>query len=349
MNVVISIEHPAWAHQFRYIIKELKDRGDQVTVLAVDKDGDLDLLRTFGIDYIKMAPSTGKNIFEKGWLFFKLCVTYTIECRKAKADILIGRLSPMMSVAALFTHRPHVLYDDDEVTILGLILARLFSTKIITPRCFYKDLGKKQISVPMYKELYYLDKKHFTPDKSIVRSAGIDPEQKFVIVRFVAWQASHDFALNGMNDQDKLDFVKQLSKYIRVYITSEKKLCDELEPYRIHIPFEQIHHAMYYAQFVISDGATMASEAVVLGTHAIRMSPIKCGTFIEQEERYHLLKWFPGASKQWFDECLKYVQKLLLQENLWEQGKKKREYLLNEMVDCNKFFIDTMDEVMEGK
>lgn len=30
MNIVISIEHPAWAHQFKYIIAELMERGDNV-------------------------------------------------------------------------------------------------------------------------------------------------------------------------------------------------------------------------------------------------------------------------------------------------------------------------------
>lgn len=93
---MISIEHPAWAHQFVYIIRELKAGGDNVTVLAVDKDGSLDLLESFGIEYKLMANSTGNNTIEKAWLFAKLCVTYAVACKKAKADILIGRLSPMI-------------------------------------------------------------------------------------------------------------------------------------------------------------------------------------------------------------------------------------------------------------
>lgn len=345
MNIVISIEHPAWAHQFKYIIKELQERGDTVTVLAVDKDGDLELLEKNHIPYKLMAHSTGKNTIEKAWLFLKLCVTYTIACKKAKADILIGRLSPMMSVAAFLLRKPHVLYDDSEVCIFGFSLARLFSTKIITPRCFYKNLGRKQIKVPMYKELYYLDEKHFQPDKEIVRQFGINPEEKYVIVRFVAWKASHDFGLNGLNEKEKYKFIKELSKYATVYITSEAPLSEELEPYRLQIPYECIHHVMYYAQLVISDGATMASEAVVLGTHAIRLCPIKCGTFIEQEKRYHLLKWFPGATPEWFKKGLRYAVKLLNKPDLWEEGKEKQKVLLREMVDCNQFFIEIMDSV----
>lgn len=349
MNIVISIEHPAWAHQFKYIIAELRERGDNVTVLAVDKDGDLDLLNKYQIPYKLMANSTGKNVLEKTWLFIKLCITYTIACKRAKADILIGRLSPMMSVAAFLLRKPHVLYDDSEVCILGFTLARLFSTKIITPRCFYNDIGKKQIRVPMYKELYYLDKKHFTPNKGILKQIGINPEEKYVIVRFVAWKASHDFGMSGLVDKEKYEFIKELSKYAKVYITSEKPLNSRLEPYRLQIPYELIHHVLYYAQVVISDGATMASEAVVLGTHAVRLCPIKCGTFIEQEQKYELLKWFPGATPEWFKKGLEYTVKLLQEPNLWEKGKMKREKLLQDMVDCNKFFIDTMDSVMSER
>lgn len=343
MNVVVSIEHPAWAHQFRYIIKELQERGDNVTVLAVDKDGDLELLRTFGIQYIKMANSTGRNTLEKGWLFIKLCFTYAYQCKKAKADILIGRLSPMMSVAAFLTHRPHVLYDDSEVCILGVTLARMFSTKFITPLPFYKNIGKKQVRVPMYKELYYLDPKHFSPNKKVLKDVGFNPDERYVLVRFVAWQASHDFGRKGLNDEEKIEYIKELSQYAKVYISSEKALPSELEQYRVDIPYELIHHVLYYAQLVISDGATMASEAVALGTHAVRLCPIKCGTFIEQEEKYHLLKWFPGADREWFKKSLEYSKGLLTDDKLWEEGKKKREILLADVVDCNEFFIKTID------
>lgn len=349
MNVVISIEHPAWAHQFRYIIEELKRRGDNVTVLAVNKDGDLELLDTFGIPYVKMADSTGKNTFEKGILFLKLCISYANQCRKAKADILIGRLSPMMSVAAFLVHRPHVLYDDSEVCVLGVMLAKLFSSKFITPIPFYKNIGKKQIRASMYKELYYLDPSHFTPDKDVLRKNAFNPDERYVVVRFVAWQASHDFGFKGLNDKDKIKYVEELSKYARVYISSEKPLSNELEKYRINIPYELIHHVLYYAQMVISDGATMASEAVVLGTHAVRLCPIKCGTFIEQEEKYNLLKWFPGSNTEWFNKSLEYAKNKLSNDDLWDLGKRKREVLLNNMVDCNKFFIDTMDEVLYSR
>ena len=66
MKAMLSIDHPAWAHQFRNIVRMLNERGDEVLTLAVDKDGDTQLLEKFGIPYVLSARSTGKNVFEKG-------------------------------------------------------------------------------------------------------------------------------------------------------------------------------------------------------------------------------------------------------------------------------------------
>ena len=74
MKVMLSIDHPAWAHQFRHIVKRLEARGDEVLTLAVEKDGDTRLLERFGMPYVLSARSTGKNIVEKGLLFLGLCV-----------------------------------------------------------------------------------------------------------------------------------------------------------------------------------------------------------------------------------------------------------------------------------
>ena len=50
-KVMISIDHPAWAHQFRHIIKMLNERGDEVRTLAIEKDGDT--IKIGGVSYTK--------------------------------------------------------------------------------------------------------------------------------------------------------------------------------------------------------------------------------------------------------------------------------------------------------
>lgn len=347
MKIAISIEHPAWAHQFKNLIQKNNSNGETL-VLAVDKDGDLKLLDSFGIEYRKLANSTGKNIIEKGYLFLKLCVTYTIAIAKYKPDILIGRASPMMAVAAKITGIPHVLFEDTEVSRFSLNICKKFSTCIITPATFHTDLGSKQIRMPIYKELFYLHKNEFTPDKSIPEKSGIQTDELYAVVRFVSWNASHDVGKTGLSDQKKIEFIKKLSEICRVYVSSEAELPEELKEYELKMPYEDIHHILYYAGVVISEGASMASEAAILGTHAFYLNEIASGTTEEQEERFHLLRVLHDLQTR-YDIALKETAELFKNPDIWQEGKRKREELLAQMPDPNEIFQSKMEEILKDR
>ena len=342
MKAAISIEHPAWAHQFRHIIEEVNKSGETL-VIAVDKDGDLNLLDSFGIKYVTLANSTGRNVFEKGLLFIKLCFTYTREVRRFNPDVLIGRASPMMAVAAWITKKPHVLFEDTEVSKFSLKICKKFSTKIITPENFLSDLGDKQIRLPVYKELFYLHKREFIPDKVRIESYGIDTSKPYAVVRFVSWNASHDVGIEGISDRKKVAFIKKLSRLCNVYISSEAELPGELTKYELKIPFEAIHHVLYYAAVVISEGASMASEAAILGTHSFYLNEIASGTTEEQEKKYHLLRVLHDPSTR-YDIALQETEDLLKKDDFWEDGKKIREKLLTDMPDPNDIYWKLMKE-----
>lgn len=346
MRAAISIEHPAWAHQFRYIIDEINKEGE-VLVIAVDKDGDLKLLDSFGIKYLKLADSTGNNVIEKGFLFIKLCFSYFKAVRKFEPDVLIGRASPMMAVAAKLTGKPHVLFEDTEVSKFSLRLCKWFSSCIITPENFLTDLGRKQIRRPVYKELFYLHKKEFLPDKMKLSKNGIDASNHYIVLRFVSWNASHDVGMKGISDKKKIAFVEELSKLGKVYISSEAGLPPRLKPYELQIPFEDIHHVLYYATVVISEGASMASEAAILGTHSFYLNEIASGTTQEQEEKYHLLRVLHDPATR-YDIALAKTKELMNTPNIWEIGKEKRKRILDEMPDPNDLFMKKIEEAVVG-
>ena len=344
MRVVISIEHPAWAHQFRYIIDEINKDGE-VLVIAVDQDGDLKLLDSFGIKYLKLADSTGNNIVEKGFLFIKLCFSYFKAVRKFEPNVLIGRASPMMAVAAKLIGKPHILFEDTEVSKFSLRLCKRFSSCIITPENFLTDLGEKQIRKPIYKELFYLHKKEFLPDKKRLWKHGIDDSIHYIVLRFVSWNASHDVGKGGISGKKKMAFVEELSKLGRVYISSEASLPRQLQPYELRIPFEDIHHVLFYATVVISEGASMASEAAILGTHSFYLNEIASGTTEEQEKKYHLLRVLHDPATR-YDIALAETKELMNTPNIWEIGKEKRKKILDEMPDPNDLFMKKLEEVV---
>ncbi len=347
MKVMISIDHPAWAHQFRYIIKKQGELGNLVRTLAIDKDGDIELLKRFGISYELCAHSTGRNIVEKGFLFIGLCVNHTWHTLRFKPDIVIGRASPMLAVAAWVSRKPHILYEDTEVSRFSLRICKALSTKILTPRTFLTDLGPKQERLDTYKELFYLHPSVFTPDRQKLRDVGFNPDEPYILVRFVAWNASHDIGKHGLDDEGKIALVKRLSKYGRVYVSAEGGVPVALRPNLLTTPYELIHHVLAFARLVYSEGATMASEAVVLGTHALYVNTIVSGSTREQCERYHLLYNFNDGEDR-YERAAQKAEELLETPGLVELGHEKQRKLLSEKVDINSYYMAEMDRLAKA-
>ena len=349
MKAMISIVHPAWAYQFRYIINTMTKRGDTVTTLVAEKDGNTKVLKNFHIPYQLCARSTGTNFVEKGFLFLGLCIRFTWEAIKQKPDIMIGRASPMLAVAAWLTRKPHFLYEDTEVAKFSLRICKCLSTKILTPLTFLTDLGPKQERVNTYKELFYLHPNVFTPDRQALRDVGFQPDEFYVFVRFIAWNASHDIGRRGLSDEEKVAMVRCLETYGRVYVSDEGALPEALERNRLNIPYAMIHHVLAFARLVYSEGATMASEAVVLGTHALYVNTIVSGSTREQSERYHLLYNFKHEEDR-YRRALEKAEELLGDPDLEKKGQEKRAKLLAEKVDINSYYISEMDRLArEGR
>ena len=347
MKAMLSIDHPAWAHQFRNIVKMLNERGDDVLTLCVDKDGDKELLEKFGIPYVLSARSTGKNVFEKGLLFLGLCIEHIYRALKYQPDILIGRASPMMAVASFISRKPHIIYEDTEVSKFSLRICKRLTTKIITPRTFLTDLGKCQERLDTYKELFYLHPSVFTPDKQVLQDAGFNPDEEYILVRFVAWNASHDIGRKGLDDAGKIALVKKLEKYGRVYVSAEGNVPEELKPYLLKTPYELVHHVLAFAKLVYSEGATMASEAVVLGTHALYVNTIVSGSTRDQAERFQLLYNFNEGADRYEKADAKAIE-LLETPNLVQLGREKQQKLLSEKVDINHYYLSEMDRLVKA-
>ncbi len=333
MRILLSVEHPAWVHQFRYIIKELELKGHEIKVLAISKDITCDLLDIFGIPYEMISETSGKNIIQKGIIFLK--TTYSIYniSRQFKPDLYFGRYSPMMAINSYIFRKPHIIFEDTEHAIFCLTVCRLFSAVIMTPTCFKKDLGKKQLRIDAYKELFYLYPKYFQPNPKILKEMKIEEDEKIIIVRFVAWDAHHDIGQHGI--RDRVGLVKSLQVYGHVLITSEGPLPEELEQYRIRVSPEKLHDLLYYATLYVGEGGTTASEAALLGTHAIFISTIAkyCGNF-NDINRYGLL-WTTDND----EDTLKKAVELLQVSDLKNLGRSKRDRLIAEKIDVNKFML----------
>lgn len=348
MKVLISISHPAWAHQFHHIINILKKRGHEVKVLVIKKDKNWEVLDRYGIEYKVIGKSTGKNKIEKAFILVQSTFRHWIEAVRFKADVLIGRPSPMMAITAFLTRKKNIVYSDTERSVESLFFTKLFSYKILTPMMYRKDFGKKQMRVETFKELFYLHPNYFKPDLKDLELVGLKPGEKFTVVRFVAWNASHDLGHKGLSNDDKLKLIEHLEKYGKVLLFVEGDAPKEIQKYIKNVPHEKLHSIMSQAQLYVGEGLTMAFECNVMGVHSIFTSELTSGAGDEMEGKYELLYTISSPDTM-LEDTEKKVDELLGKEGIKGLGQKKKVKLLEDKKDFNEWWVDYLENEVKAK
>jgi len=340
MRILIEVTHPAHVHFFRNAIEEFGKRGHTVAVTARQKDITVQLLENYNIPYTllsKMGVGRFGLIKELIIRDFRLWNF----CRQFKPDILTGISAVFAAHVGFVRRRPVVIWDDTEHAGAHK-LADPFARVICTPDCYKKSLGKKQRRYAGCHELAYLHPKRFKPDIEIVRSFGVNPEEKYCIVRFVSWQAHHDVGQRGIADEEKFEFIKGLSSYAKPYITSEAALPRELEQYRLPVPAHLIHHIMAFSSLYVGEGATMASESAVLGVPSVYINTLKLG-YIDMLEEYGLVKQTTDT-KEAFEKSVSW----LVDPEANEKCLAAREKLLSEKIDVTEYIVETLESSFEA-
>ncbi len=334
MRILLSVEHPAWAHQFRYVIKELENKGHTIKVVAINKDHDLELLDAFGIPYEVISDSSGKNIVEKGLIFLSTTIKIFFISHKYKPDLFFGRASPMMAINSFLFRKPHIVFEDTEHSEFCLTLCSMFSDVIITPNSFKKWLGDKHLKINSFKELFYLHPNYLQLNDQVLVQVKIKPQERFFILRFIAWDAHHDVGQSGIENKERI--IRELEKYGKVLITSETSLPQHLLSYKIDIPFEKLHDLLYFTSLYFGEGSTTATESAILGTPSIYISSLtgKMGNLIDLEKKFGLLFSFKNEQDA-LDKAVEIVQ----QPQIKEEWQKKRDVFLKNVIDPTKFMV----------
>ncbi len=352
-KIFLDIGHPAHVHYFKHLIREMEGKGHSFVITARDKEVTHFLLEKEGFSYT--SRGSGKD-----GLFGKLLYTIKADrqlyriAKREKPDLFLSFASPYCAHAAWLMRKPHIVLDDTETAHIGQALYRPFSDVILTPESFKRNLGKKQLRYPSFIETGYLHPKWFNPDPAIYKELGMEPGQPYTIMRFVAWTANHDVWQKGISIQNRIKAAEEFSKYGRVFISSEKKLPAELNPYCISISPERIHHAIAFSSLMFGESGTMTSEAAMLGTPAVFINNLhsKLGTIKTQAEIYKLV--FPFSESE--DDQLRAIEKgveiLNTSSEVWEKRKTR---LFNETIDITDFlewflihYPDSIESVRNG-
>lgn len=287
MRILIDIGHPAHVHYFKHFIRIMQLKGHEFLITARDKEITFELLKHYQIQYINRGKG-GKGLLGKlvyllkaDWVLYKIA-------KKFKPDLFLSFASTYAAHVSWLNKKPHVAIDDTEHAKFELFLYPPFTKTILTPNCFSKDLGNKQIKFNSYTELFYLHKNHFNPNPEILKLLDLKSNEKFAIVRFVSWDASHDVGQKGLSINDKIELVNFLAKRVKVFISSEGNLPEELKKYRFNVPVYLMHDALFYASLYVGEGGTTASESALLGTPAIYINQLMMG-YINDEMNVGLL------------------------------------------------------------
>lgn len=342
MKILIDINHPAHVHYFRNFYKIMLAKGHQIQVVARNKEIEHNLLNLYQIPYVSRGKGKDGKLGKFAYMIYANFKLLGISL-KFKPDLFLNFLHPYPSQVAKLLGKPSLVFSDTEHAKLHHRLTVPFATKIFTPQCYRTDLGGKHVRFQGYMELAYLHPKYFSPNKEILSILGVHENEKFVIVRFVSWEAAHDFGHSGMSLENKRKAIHEMSKYAKVFISAERQLPEDLESFRIKIPFDKIHDAIFYSALLFGESATMASEAAVLGTPSIFMDNDGRGYTDEEEAKYGLVFNFTEDEKNQVAAIEKAVL-ILRNENSYSEFKNKRNKLLSDCLDTTEFIIEKVEE-----
>ena len=335
MKILIDILHPAHVHFFKNFINIAQKKHHNILVTSREKEMTNYLLDIYGIDHVSISSISnstlglGKELLFRNLRFLKIA-------NKFKPDVLLGIMGPTIAPIGKLTGTPSLVFYDTEHAKITNSWVYPLATKIVTPVCYNDNLGKKHVTYNGYHELAYLHPNYFKPDISVLNKLGLDEKERFAIIRFVSWGAGHDIGKQGISLETKKRIIKLLSKNMKVFISSEKQLPPDLERFKLSIPYEKIHDALYFAYLYFGEGGTMASEAALLGTPAIYANCLKLGYIQELETVYDMIYSYDNPN-----EGFNQIKNLLGSDvDLKKEWILKRKKLLKDKIDVTKFLVD---------
>jgi predicted glycosyltransferase len=342
MNILIDVGHPAHVHLFTPAAKELQSKGHRILFTIRSRVLIPELLTANGFEYrVVSTPRSGKmgqflELLEHDGNVFK-------AARVFKPDFMLGTSVTITHVAHCIGSKSIVFNEDDADYIPSFVyLAYPFADTIATPAVLRDKKTKKYLTYEGCHELAYLHPDRFTPDPSVLNELGVKKGEDFFILRLVAFKAHHDKGHQGLSFDSQLKLVKSLSNFGKVFITNEGSIPEELQPYQITIPPHRIHHALYYAKMLVSDGQTMTIEAAVLGTPAIRLNTFvgMCSVIEELEHKYGLTYGFtPDQEEVMFSK----IETLLSQKDLKKEWARLRGEMLKDKIDLTGWMINLVE------
>jgi predicted glycosyltransferase len=337
-RVAFFPNHPSQIWMLRPVAERVSEFATPIWLLR-DKDCSLELAEAFGLDY--QVVSKAKTGFLGNGIEL---AANTVRCwrltRKLNIDLWVTKYG-CGNIAAKIARKRSLSFNDDDADVIPLIAWTSYpfaDATIVTDATRMGRFEKNAIRYPGFHELFYLHPNRFTPDPGIKNELKLAKDERFLIVRLSALNAHHDAGISGVSEQLLRDIIRASRNQVRVFISSEKPISSEFEPYRFTLAVDRMHHALAFAELFVGDSQTMTAEAAVLGTPSFRLNSFvgKIG-YLDELERYGLSKGFrPGQEA----DLLNAIQNAI--ENPLCDRKSRREQMLADKPDPVPAFVEAI-------
>lgn len=352
MRFLFYLAHPAHFHLFKFTIGHLQAEGHEVKITIKTKDVLQQLLDESGINYINISPKE-KKPGRSGTLlsFLGRNMAHLKLVRKWKPDVFVSTSAEFAPIAKLLGIRTVSFFEDDLELFpwYSRLLVPFLDLQVCPESCSAAKWNNhpKTIKYRGNHELAYLGPDHFTSDPSKT-SHLITPGQKHFLLRFSGLSAWHDQGITGLNDNLARKVVERLLPFGRILISSERRLPDDLEKYRIQCPANLMPYILDQCDLVIGDSQTMTAEAAVLGTPAIRINDFvgKLGYLKELEDTYGLSYGFKPEQQEAF---LNQISELAGDSGSRNRHKTRRDALIRNSIDPTDFFVRILTRTIDAR
>ncbi|APE95087.1 DUF354 domain-containing protein [Halodesulfurarchaeum formicicum] len=347
LRVLFDVGHPAQVHLFRNAIAELGERGHETFVTSREKEVTVDLLDAYGIAHRPLS-TRGDSLPSLAIELLAREVRLLGVARRFRPDVIVSRLGPVPAHVATLVGCRHVAVSDTHIDNRWLRLVYHgvtlpFVDTLCAPESFELSVDARKRRPLDFQELAYLHPNYFDPDPAVLEAHGIDPEERFFVVRIAGWDAYHDVGYAGLSPEALRTLIDRLSEAGRVFISAEATLPEDLQQYRLPTDPSDIHHVLYYADLYVGDSGTMSTEAAILGTPAIRTNTMVGEddepVFQALEQQYGLLRSFADET-----EAIRAVEDLLAVGIDRVDYRERRDRLVADQPDVTAQLIETILE-----
>lgn len=335
MRIILDVNHPGDVHFIKNLYFDLIDEGHEVLVTASKKPLTFELLDEFSIPYIALGSYGGSNLSKAInliWLDFKMLIL----CLSKRPNAMMGTVAFRIAHIGWLLRIRNYCFDDTQHATEQIKLIFPFAYRMLTAPNYVHDFGEKHIRYEGYHELAYLHPNRFKANEEILDILGVKKFEVYSIIRFVAWNATHDKGMaQGFSDENKIKAVLEFERFGKVFITSEKGLPKEIADRAIKIPISRIHDAIAFSSLVFGESSTMSSEASCLGVPSVYIDDEgRCYTD-EQETKYGLV-----TNYKINDQLAAIKKGTMILKNIKtdiQKYEKSKNALLNDKIDMTAF------------